>query len=144
MIHFCWHSLLLQKNQKWIWGSSQAKAFKEVKYLLQSSRVLVHFDDTLPLALSGDASPYSHIACPMGTNVRFPLHRAYSQQWKRSFCNWRKKHYRLSSVYASIISTSMVGDSNSELTTNPSCTLSLKISLSQQWPLVGFRDGLLP
>ena len=49
---------MLLQNQKWIWGSSQAKAFKEVKNLLQSSRVLVHFDDTLPLALSCDASPY--------------------------------------------------------------------------------------
>ena len=51
-------SALLQKNQKWDWGSGQAKAFQEVKTLLQSSRVLVHFDDALPLTLSSDASPY--------------------------------------------------------------------------------------
>ena len=49
---------LLRKHQKWSWGHSQTKAFEEVKSLLQSSRVLVHFDDTLPLTLSCDASPY--------------------------------------------------------------------------------------
>ena len=49
---------LLQKQKKWSWGSSQRKAFQEVKDLLLSSRVLVHFDNKLPLILSCDASPY--------------------------------------------------------------------------------------
>ena len=46
---------LLQKAVCWNWGSSQARAFDEVKKLLLSSRVLVH---SLPLILSSDASPY--------------------------------------------------------------------------------------
>ena len=50
--------LLLQKKQKWIWTSDQEAAFGKVKDLLKSSRVLVHFDGTLPLTLSCDASPY--------------------------------------------------------------------------------------
>ena len=41
---------LLQK-QKWTWGNSQEKAFETVKHLLKSSRVLVHFDDKLPIIL---------------------------------------------------------------------------------------------
>ena len=49
---------LLQKSQCWRWGSEQAKAFKDVKELLLSSRVLVHFDDSLLLILSTVASPY--------------------------------------------------------------------------------------
>ena len=49
---------LLQKNHKWSWSSEQTKAFEEVKRLLQTSEVLVHFDDKLPLILSCDASPY--------------------------------------------------------------------------------------
>ena len=49
---------LLQKQKKWVWGRSQAKAFDDVKGLLQSSRVLVHFNDKLPLTLACDASPY--------------------------------------------------------------------------------------
>ena len=49
---------LLQKNKRWSWGQSQTEAFDAVKKLLLSSRVLVHFDDSLPLVLSCDASPY--------------------------------------------------------------------------------------
>ena len=49
---------LLRKRQKWSWGRNQSKAFDKVKSLLLSSRVLVHFDDALPLILSCDASPY--------------------------------------------------------------------------------------
>ena len=50
--------LLLQKQQKWMWCSAQEEAFHKVKELLKSSRVLVHFDSSLPLTLSCDASPY--------------------------------------------------------------------------------------
>lgn len=49
---------LLQENKRWSWGRSQAEAFDAVKKLLLSSRVLVHFDDSLPLVLSCNASPY--------------------------------------------------------------------------------------
>ena len=49
---------LLQKKKKWTWGQSQQNAFEQVKKLLKSSRVLVHFDDDLPLVLACDASPY--------------------------------------------------------------------------------------
>ena len=50
---------LLRKHQKWNWGQSQAKALNKFKDLLKSSGVLVHFDVTLLLVLSCDASPYS-------------------------------------------------------------------------------------
>ena len=49
---------LLQKKKKWSWGANEEEAFQAVKKLLQSSRVLVHFDPSLPLILSCDASPY--------------------------------------------------------------------------------------
>ena len=49
---------LLQKKKKWPWGQSQQNAFEQVKKLLKSSRVLVHFNDDLPLVLACDASPY--------------------------------------------------------------------------------------
>ena len=49
---------LLQKRRPWKWAAEQAKTFRDVKALLQSSRVLVHFDDSLPLVLETDASPY--------------------------------------------------------------------------------------
>ena len=49
---------LLQKQKKWSWDTNEEKAFQAVKKLLQSSRVLVHFDPSLPLILLCDASPY--------------------------------------------------------------------------------------
>ena len=49
---------LLQKKTPWTWGKSQDDAFNQVKELLKSSRVLVHFDASLPLLLECDASPY--------------------------------------------------------------------------------------
>ena len=49
---------LLQKQKRWMWGQRQKDAFMSVKDLLMSSRVLVHFDDSLPLILACDASPY--------------------------------------------------------------------------------------
>ena len=49
---------LLQKHKKWKWNEEQAKSFQEVKDLLKSSRVLMYFDDSLPLVLACDASPH--------------------------------------------------------------------------------------
>ena len=49
---------LLRAKKKWSWGKEQEKSFREIKDLLKSSRVLIHFDDKLPLTLSCDASPY--------------------------------------------------------------------------------------
>ena len=64
---------LLQKGSHWSWGDRQAQAFHEVKRLLQSSRVLVHFDGSLPLILSCNASPY-------GSTL------PHYAQWRRPTC----------------------------------------------------------
>ncbi|XP_060113007.1 uncharacterized protein K02A2.6-like, partial [Heteronotia binoei] len=49
---------LLDKNRPWAWGRQHAKAFQDIKGLLMSNSVLAHFDETLPLVLACDASPY--------------------------------------------------------------------------------------
>ena len=49
---------LLKSNTKWFQKAEQAQAFQEAKNLLQSPRVLVHYDSLRPLVLSCDASPY--------------------------------------------------------------------------------------
>ena len=49
---------LLQKNCPWIWSTEQSKAFSAAKELLQSSSILVHFDQSKELIVSADASPY--------------------------------------------------------------------------------------
>ena len=49
---------LLRKDVKRKWKSEQEAAIEEVKKLLKSSQLLVHFDSELPLILACDASPY--------------------------------------------------------------------------------------
>ncbi|KAL7842144.1 hypothetical protein SRHO_G00238330 [Serrasalmus rhombeus] len=49
---------LLHNDTKWQWCEEQEKAFKEVKELLQSAKLLVHFDPDKEVTLACDASPY--------------------------------------------------------------------------------------
>ncbi|KAI7806716.1 hypothetical protein IRJ41_010699 [Triplophysa rosa] len=49
---------LLKKEVNWSWKEEQEKAFKKSKELLQSNRVLVHYDEKKDLILSCDASAY--------------------------------------------------------------------------------------
>lgn len=49
---------LLKKDVKWRWTSTEEHAFENAKKLLLDSQTLVHYNDTLPLYLSCDASSY--------------------------------------------------------------------------------------
>ena len=49
---------LLCKGAVRTWSKAQDKAFQQVKEVLRSSLLLVHFDSQKPLILSCDASPY--------------------------------------------------------------------------------------
>ena len=49
---------LLQKGHQWKWTPECKQAFEEAKTSLVSSRVLAHYDPTLPLKLAADASAY--------------------------------------------------------------------------------------
>ena len=51
------HSLL-HKRATWTWGTEQQSAFDKVKNLLTSDIVLAHYDQTKPVILACDASPY--------------------------------------------------------------------------------------
>lgn len=59
---------LLSKKEPWFWGTEQEKAFKLSKGLVQSSRVLVHYDDIKELIFLCDVSHYVDGSC------NFPLH----------------------------------------------------------------------
>ena len=67
---------LLRSNTRWSWKTEQSRAFEDAKNLLQSPRVLIHYDSSQPLVLSCDASPYgvgavlSHI---MEDNTERPI-----------------------------------------------------------------------
>lgn len=49
---------LLGNDVPWKWGKTEEKAFLDAKKLLLDSPTLVHYDDSLPLFLSCDASYY--------------------------------------------------------------------------------------
>ena len=49
---------LLHKNSQWQWGQDGVKAFTQLKSLLSSSPVLVHYDQNGPLRLACDTSAY--------------------------------------------------------------------------------------
>ena len=51
------HSLL-RKNSRWNWSKEHSDTFNQVKNLLQSSSLLVHYNSSKPLLLACDASPY--------------------------------------------------------------------------------------
>ena len=53
---------LLNKTVKWKWGSEEQEAFQGAKNLLNSNRLLVHFDPAKPIVLNCDASPYG-VSC---------------------------------------------------------------------------------
>ena len=47
---------LTRKGQQWKWGEEEATSFKEIKRLLCTETILAHYDPSLPLGLSCDAS----------------------------------------------------------------------------------------
>ena len=49
---------LQRKGVAFQWGAAQRQAFEKTKVLLQSSRILVHYDPDKEIVLSCDASPY--------------------------------------------------------------------------------------
>ncbi|KAG8174022.1 hypothetical protein JTE90_008260 [Oedothorax gibbosus] len=49
---------LLDGDAPWNWSSDHTKAFNSLKQLISSESVLSPFDDSLPIVLTCDASPY--------------------------------------------------------------------------------------
>ena len=66
----------MRKNQRWVWSDDCSKAFSRLKEELSSSQVLTHYDVSLPLKLSCDASAYgvgAVIAHVMPDNTERPI-----------------------------------------------------------------------
>ena len=53
---------LLQANCRWQWTPKCEKSFQEVKEQIAFTKVLTHFDPSLPIALAADASAYGVLA----------------------------------------------------------------------------------
>ena len=53
---------LLQKDAKWTWTPDCVQAFTATKQALNSSKVLAHYDPSLPITMAGDASAYGIVS----------------------------------------------------------------------------------
>ena len=92
---------LLRKDAKWIWSQTQDKAFQHSKSLLQSSSLLVHYDEKKPLILSCDASPYglgAVLSHQMENNTEKPI--AFTS---RTLTTTEKKYSQLEKEALAII-----------------------------------------
>ena len=49
---------LLKQDEPWHWSNEQETAFQDVKTSLLSPQILAHFDDTKPIIMACDASPF--------------------------------------------------------------------------------------
>ena len=54
---------LLKQDEKFIWTKEHTNAFEKCKKMASSTATLAHYDDSLPLVLTTDASPYGLGAC---------------------------------------------------------------------------------
>ena len=81
---------LLRHDQRWKWSPECHKAFQQAKQELSSSRVLVHYDPSLPITLAGDASAYgigAVISHRMPDSSERPIAFA-SRTLSKSECNY--------------------------------------------------------
>ena len=58
-------NLLLRKNQKWMWKSTQHNSFDKAKQFVFNAHTLAHYDVKKPIKLYCDASPKLLGACLM-------------------------------------------------------------------------------
>ena len=134
---------LLRKSTVWSWESKQRRAFRNVKDLLQSSRVQTHCNDQLPLIL---ASPYglgavlSH-RMPDGTEKTISFSsRSLSKKPRPTTLIWTRRLWLLyNMVSKSTISIYMAGDLRLKLITNHLPIFSMNHEQLRQWPLVASR-----
>jgi hypothetical protein len=84
---------LTQKNAPWIWGAAEKKAFQQLKDMLSSDNVLVHYDASLPLGLSCNAS---------SVGIGAVLFHRYPDGSERPIANVSKKLSRAQCNYSQI------------------------------------------
>ncbi|XP_063919420.1 uncharacterized protein K02A2.6-like [Zophobas morio] len=66
---------LLKKDSQFVWSEHCERAFVQVKEILTSDRVLAHYDATLPIVLTTDASEHgvAAIISHVVNNVEYPI-----------------------------------------------------------------------
>ena len=87
---------LLQKDAKWTWTPDCVQAFTAAKQALNSSKVLAHYDPSLPITMAGDASAYgigsiiSHIL-PDGSERPIAFASQTLSSSEKNYCQLEKE-----------------------------------------------------
>ena len=87
---------LLQKDAKWTWTPDCVQAFTAAKQALNSSKVLAHYDPSLPITMVGDASAYgigsviSHIL-PDGSERPIAFASRTLSSSEKNYCQLEKE-----------------------------------------------------
>ena len=82
---------LLKNSESWQWNNEQQVAFEKIKEMLTAPNLLVYFDESKPLMLSCDASPYgvgavlSHVyADQLDKPIAYASRSLNTVEWKYS------------------------------------------------------------
>ncbi|XP_013911758.1 PREDICTED: uncharacterized protein LOC106540965 [Thamnophis sirtalis] len=82
---------LLSKKAKWTWGRAEAAAFAVVKRLLSEDTFLVQYNQTLPLVLTCDTSPFGvgailshHVSNGTETPIAYYSRNLSAAEWNYS------------------------------------------------------------
>ena len=109
---------LLQKDAKWTWTPDCVQSFTAAKQALNSSKVLAHYDPSLPITMAGDASAYgfgsviSHIL-PDGCERPIAFASRTFSSSEKNYCQLEKE--ALSLVFGVKNFTNISMDANSHL-----------------------------
>lgn len=85
---------MLVKDNQWIWGEAQQRAFKKVKEMLTTSPLLTLFDPALETTVSADASSYGLGATLQQREQDGNLEQRYAQIGKEALAlSWACERY---------------------------------------------------
>ena len=85
---------LTKKDTTWIWGAEEQTAFQKLKDQLCADNVLVHFDPSLPVGISCDASEVG-LGAVLFHRYLLPMHQRLSQPHNADIARFKKKHWLL-------------------------------------------------
>ena len=88
---------LLKKDVKFSWEDKHIKAFNNCKALAGSSTILAHYDETLPIVLTTDASPVGLGAC-LAHRVTDKNGRSYLKPLSYASCSLKPSETRYAQI----------------------------------------------
>ena len=128
------------KSKPFLWTDQCENTFQHLKKTICSSPILMHYDETLPLFLITDASPFAY-GCILAHKINNKFHPVmfHGKCFTPSECNYSMFEKELKSLYNSVraLSAFLRGKQFTVMVDNKGVsflkTLSLKDHLSHRW-----------